>query len=238
MEIKVNAIVIKAVDYKDSDRILTLYSLEYGKIVAGIKGVRKSGAKLKFASEPFCFAEYILVEKGGRLTVKNASYIDTFYNLRLSMEKYYTASVILDFLNLLTEEKVQDTSTFKVALDGIKNICYGDDERQFLAQFLLSIVSALGYGIENSVCHDCKCVVDRRVFFCFSTAEFSCEECRKEGFTEIMLSTYLAFCALKNGQKIEDKSAVDKVIKFLLYYLNVKTEVRLKSGEELFKLDE
>ena len=59
MEVKVNALVIKAVDYKDNDRILTLYSLEKGKITAGIKGVKKAGAKLKFASEPFCFSEYV-----------------------------------------------------------------------------------------------------------------------------------------------------------------------------------
>ena len=56
MEVKVNAIVIRAIDYKDNDRILTLYSLEKGKITAGIKGVKKAGAKLKFASEHFFFA--------------------------------------------------------------------------------------------------------------------------------------------------------------------------------------
>ena len=78
MEVKVNAIVIRAVDYKDNDRILTLYSLEKGKITAGIKGVKKAGAKLKFASEPFCFAEYILAEKNGRYTVTGASYYEIF----------------------------------------------------------------------------------------------------------------------------------------------------------------
>ena len=53
MDIVINAIVLKSVDYKDNDKILTLYSPEKGKITAGIKGVKKSGAKLKFASEPF-----------------------------------------------------------------------------------------------------------------------------------------------------------------------------------------
>ena len=85
MEVKVNAIVIRAVDYKDNDRILTLYSLEKGKITAGIKGVKKAGAKLKFASEPFCFAEYILAEKNGRYTVTSASYYESFYDLRLNL---------------------------------------------------------------------------------------------------------------------------------------------------------
>ena len=62
MEVKVNALVIKSVDYKDNDKILTLYSLENGKITTNIKGVKRAGAKLKFASDPFCFCEYILQE--------------------------------------------------------------------------------------------------------------------------------------------------------------------------------
>ena len=66
MEIIVNAIVLKTVDYKDNDKILTLYSLEKGIITAGIKGVKKSGAKLKFASEPFAFCEYVLAQKGDK----------------------------------------------------------------------------------------------------------------------------------------------------------------------------
>ena len=80
MEIKVNALVIKAIDYKENDKILTLYSLEKGRLSANIKGVKKPKAKLKFASEPFCFAEFILAEKLGKYTVINASYKNSFYN--------------------------------------------------------------------------------------------------------------------------------------------------------------
>ena len=88
MEIIVNALVLRAVDYKDNDKILTLYSLERGKITAGIKGVKKSGAKLKFASEPFAFCEFVLAEKQGRYTVIGATYIDSFFSLRTSLIKY------------------------------------------------------------------------------------------------------------------------------------------------------
>ena len=56
MEEKLNALMLRGVDYKDNDKMLTLYSLERGLVSAGIKGVKKAGAKLKFASQPFCFA--------------------------------------------------------------------------------------------------------------------------------------------------------------------------------------
>ena len=60
MELIVNGLMLKSADYKENDKILTLLTAEKGKITAGIKGVRKAKAKLKFAAQPFCFAEYVL----------------------------------------------------------------------------------------------------------------------------------------------------------------------------------
>ena len=116
MEIKVNALVTRAIEYKDNDKILTLYSYEKGKITAGIKGVKKSGAKLKFASEPFCFAEFILANKGERNTVINATFIDSFYNLRTSLLKYYSSSVIAETVNLLVEQEIRDENLFNLII--------------------------------------------------------------------------------------------------------------------------
>ena len=53
MEIKTEAIVLHTVDYKDNDKLLTLFSPTLGKITAGIRGVKKPTAKLAFAAQPF-----------------------------------------------------------------------------------------------------------------------------------------------------------------------------------------
>ncbi len=45
--------MLRATDYLENDKILTLLTAEKGKITAGIKGVKKAGAKLKFAAQPF-----------------------------------------------------------------------------------------------------------------------------------------------------------------------------------------
>ena len=234
MEVKVNAFVIKSIDYKESDKLLTLYSLESGKITASIKGVKKSGAKLKFASEPFCFAEYILAEKSGRYTVINASHIDSFYNLRLNLKKYYACAVIGEILNLFAEPDVSDKSLFTLSINAIKEICYGFEELNALASFLYGVINALGYGVLDKTCYSCQSVIKGRVFFRFKDGLFSCKDCQAEDFNEIKEQTYNAFLNLANGVKNSElESSQVYLIKFLLYFLNYKTDVKLKSGEAL-----
>ena len=96
MEIKTEAIVVKAIDYKDSDKLLTLFSPTLGKITAGIKGVKKPKAKLAFCAQPFCFAEYVLAEKEGRYTVTSAYLHEGFFELRLDVMKYYAGAAAVE----------------------------------------------------------------------------------------------------------------------------------------------
>ena len=40
-QIKFTGIVLKSVDYKEKDKLLTIFSLELGKITATLKGVKQ-----------------------------------------------------------------------------------------------------------------------------------------------------------------------------------------------------
>ncbi len=239
MEIKVNALVTRAIDYKDNDKILTLYSLEKGKITVNIKGVKKPKAKLKFASEPFCFAEFILAEKSGRYTVINATYLDSFYNLRLDLNKYYLSACVSDVVNNLIEEGIADAYLFSSIITTVKNICYQGGEKLSLAFFLYKIAEYLGYGINDTNCASCGEDIKGRVFFNYVDADFSCSECRTEAYSEITNDTYVAFKSIKDGDfntvyfKEVSPTKLNKLLKFLLHYLSVKTEVKLKSSTSL-----
>ena len=238
MEIKVNAIVIKAIDYKENDKILTLYSLEKGKITCGIKGVKKSGAKLKFASEPFCFAEYILAKKGDRYTVINVTHIDSFYNLRTNLEKYYTGEVVLETINSLTEQETPDANLFSLIITTIKNICYNQNEKAILSKYLHNLVELNGYGINSVNCHLCGEDIDGRVFFRFSDATFACYECYSETYREIKKETYTCLNYIRNNTfeqlaRNTEKQSYETLLKFLFYYIYVKTDIKIKTADML-----
>ena len=236
MEVIVNAIVLKAVDYKDNDKILTLYSLEKGKITAGIKGVKKSGAKLKFASEPFAFCEYVLAEKQGRYTVIGATYLDSFFSLRTSLIKYYASAVVGEALNRLTVENEPDSSLFSSTINAVKKINYQDNELISLAKYLIMLTELVGYKIQKTECAGCEDDITGRVFFSTRNAEFYCEACRPDGAIEITLETYNALKTLSDSHddavEIFIPSAL-KLLKFLFYYIEIKTETKLVSGVSL-----
>ena len=241
MEIIVNAIVLKAVDYKDNDKILTLFSLEKGKITAGIKGVKKSGAKLKFASEPLAFCEYVLAEKNGRYTVTGATYIDSFFNLRLDLLKYYSSAVVADSLNALVTEGEADSNLFSLAINVIKSINYQSEELKALSYYLLNLSEILGYQIQSLNCLGCGEEISGRVFFSPTFAEFYCFNCKDEKAIEITLETYNGLQKIINANldsvlKSElTKTQQVKLIKFLFYYIQTKTDSNLKTAVSLIE---
>ncbi|MBR6737264.1 MAG: DNA repair protein RecO [Clostridia bacterium] len=235
MEYIVNALMIRASDYKDNDKILTLYSLEKGKISSGIKGVKKAGAKLKFASEPFCFAEYVLAEKSGRFTIIGASHLDSFYNLRLDMLKYYCSAVVLETINALVPENEPDAQLFALVIETAKKLNYEKSELITLCRYLLNLIDMLGYKIGTLTCQGCGDFINGRVFFNPQTAEFSCLSCRENGFMEITPETYNALNALNesSGEVFIESASLLKLLRFLFFYLNVTTSTNLKSATSL-----
>ena len=239
MEIKVNALVTRAIEYKDNDKILTLYSYEKGKITAGIKGVKKSGAKLKFASEPFCFAEFILANKGERNTVINATHIDSFYNLRTNILKYYVSNVVSETINAILEQEVSDAELFDLVINTVKYICYGENEKAILCKYLYLFSKYNGYQIQETSCCGCGDDILGRVFFNVNNATFSCESCKDSTFMEITSETYdtLKLIESLSFEQIASRKEVincDKLLKFLFFYLNAKTDVKLVSSDMVF----
>ena len=139
MEFKTDALVLKATDYKENDKLLTLFTPSKGKVTAGIRGVRKRGAKLSFAAQPFCFSEYVLAEKGGRYTVTAAYLYDGFYSLRTDIARYYAACSVLEICNALLVEEGESEAVFIAAVEALKGLALTEgDAAELLLSFSLT----------------------------------------------------------------------------------------------------
>ena len=78
MEQNVKGIIIKLIDYKEADKLASIFSLENGVITAKFAGVKRDKAKFKATAQPFTFADFNLIEKQSHLTVTGAEVIDNF----------------------------------------------------------------------------------------------------------------------------------------------------------------
>jgi len=146
MEFTDDALVLRTTNYGESDRMVTLLSAGHGKISAAMKGVRKAGAKLNFASQPFCFAEYTLAERAGRHTVTGASLYDGFYSLREDVAKYYAGACVLEACDSLLLEGMPAGRLLVEAVGALNEIC--SDDEYALVRFLCTALGMAGYPIE------------------------------------------------------------------------------------------
>lgn len=238
MEIKVNALALKSVDYKENDKMLTLFSVEKGLLSAGIKGVKRAGAKLRFCAQPFCFAEYVLKVNGERSTVIGATEIESFYNVRLDVLNYYAGSAVLEFLIKQCAFNESNQPLFIHTIKYLKKLAFGDIKAKHnLIQFLVKALDLIGYGFTFKSCINCNGELNghERCFFDFEKGGAVCEKCAHDGSREIMLSTMLKLFDVVLDLQVEDEY-LNRILKFLNYYIEYKTGEKITCINELIKL--
>lgn len=236
MEEKLSGIIVGGVNYGESDKILNIFTLEQGMVSAKIKGVKKAGAKLKFASEPFCFAEYVFSKTGDRRTVIGASLIDSFYPLREDVYKFYAGSVILEFIRKFQKENIVSKPLFNLMIEALKDITYGETDYKYsLVKFLVNALEEIGYALDFSGCFECGCELKDRVFFDYNYGGFFCDECKTDKCREINYSTYKTILKVVSHEHAEPENLV-KCLRLINFYIENKPEEKIKTLTELLNL--
>lgn len=155
MLIEVNALVIRTVDLSESDRLLSLYSAEKGKISAVAKGVRSLKNKAMFGGQLFCYSRFILYRKGDKFWVREAELIEHFYDIRLSLQRTALASYVCDLLSD-TATAEPDPSLMRLSLNTLHAIATDKyDITLVKAAFEFRVAAQLGFMPDISACADC-----------------------------------------------------------------------------------
>ena len=236
MEKVINALVLRAVDYRENDKILTLLSATEGKISVGAKGVKKSGAKLSFAAQPFCFAEFVIASKGERNTLVQASMIDSFYELRTDIEKLYAASAVVEICDRLLFEEDESEALLIMAVRALKDMCSGDP-CLCLCTFIIGSLDLAGYMLSFDGCFVCGEKIGEKLFFDLETGGFTCSECAIGLGTR--RSTYDALLC-SAGYDVEESKLTSegkrRAVKLLHAYMQKKTGEVFPALEQFLKM--
>lgn len=101
----VNALVIHRTNLGESDRILTLFTKEEGKLAVVAKGSRKPTSKFCGASELFTLSRQLLAT-GKTLDILNqCEILNTFPSLRFDLDRLARATYFCELLDRLTLER-------------------------------------------------------------------------------------------------------------------------------------
>ncbi len=184
-------VVLKAIDFSESDKIITILTPLHGRITAILKGVKKVTAKMKFASQPFCFAQFKLVGRGEIPTVAGATEIENFFDITQDYNTMIAGSAILEMADAASVIDEPSNLLFSGLVHALKTLATMDaDPNVVLMRFALGVFKISGYGMNLRTCKTCgKPLNSDIVRFDVDTGEFVCVHCCKNRYIPVSSRT-------------------------------------------------
>ncbi|MEN3014184.1 MAG: DNA repair protein RecO [Endomicrobiia bacterium] len=249
----VRGFVLDRKNTAEYDKLVTIYTLEYGKIKVFFKSVNKLTSKFISSTEIATELELQI------LHTKNINYGEIFrfaggrvlnYNqsLRENLEIYKYTAKVLELVNALTMEGAKDESKYFLVKRILEVLpLYKNYEILYLA-FVFRFIKLCGYMPEIKKCVKCG----RRLFheesnnkneiYCFDFIEKGiicsiCEKSLRIVNSKMFVSFDLLFTLHKffklNAEEVNllnvDKKTLDEILKFTFIYLQDFLHIPLKT---------
>lgn len=150
------AIVLQRSDYRENDRILTLFSPELGRVDALCRGCRKPKSPLMAASELFTLGEYVLYTGRGKEMVQSCNVIESFYPLRTDYERLRHAALLATACLKAIQPGEEAGHLFILLARSLRRLAYEEIPVEAVSTaFLLHFVTLAGFKPRLNHCSRC-----------------------------------------------------------------------------------
>jgi len=174
----VNAIVLRRTDLGEKDRILTIFTREFGKLSAVAKGARRPGSKLSGTSEPFVYGKIMLASGRDLDVVTQAEIKESFPHIRAEIHAVAYGVYFLELVDRFVEDRQPNLDLFDALLSALYVLENGTDPELTARFFELRLLSILGYEPQFDSCLRCGRMVEReRIAFSPSLGGIICGKC-------------------------------------------------------------
>ena len=221
MQLEVKGLVIRSVDIKETDRLITIFTEEMGVVSALARGARSLKSRKMSSTMQFCYSSFILYKQGDKFWIKEASLIESFFDIRKSIEGLALANYITEVLSDVTITE-PDNALLRLSLNSLYAIASGKYEiEKIKAVFEVRAASILGFMPDVISCRNC----DEKLgdfFFDIMDGSIECQKCKREAELkrELPLSPHESriICILSEGAKMAlgyaIHSPLDKLFSF------------------------
>lgn len=119
MHITTKALVLREVDYKESDKILTLFTQDQGKLTASARGCRKKGSAIAAGCQLLAWSEMVLYDYQGRWSVKEAATLRLFQGVREDIGRLALGCYFAEVAELLAVEGEEAPELLSLTLNSL-----------------------------------------------------------------------------------------------------------------------
>ncbi len=194
--LKTEGIVLKSFNYKENERICTLYTEDAGLISLIMKGIGPKKSELLTLSTPFSRAEFVYIKtKSDLFRYYDGSILDNHMLLRLNLDHLKAAAELTNSICLSQLPLKPDPLIYALLRSFLKQIVHFKDPSSLVSSFYLKLLK-----------HEGVLALDKNAFF---------QEVEKEICLKLILETQFSELQ-KIYVSVELKRKIEHLFKELL----------------------
>ena len=182
MHSNTKALVLRGVDYKETDKILTLLTPLDGKVTASARGSRKRGSALAAAAQLLTYSDMVLYEYQGRWSVKEAAVERQFRGVSQDVERLSLGCYFAEVTELLAVEGLPAQELMSLILNSLHVLDKLPDKPLELVKtaFEWKVMCLAGYEPIVDACAACGVEQPEQARFHLREGVLHCAACRGE----------------------------------------------------------
>lgn len=202
MIVKTQAVVLQARKFRESSRIVTLYTREYGKIGVMARGVVRPKSKYGPSLQPMSYITVVIYRKEGRelQNLSVAEPVERFGVLTSSLERMTAGMAIVEIVNAVMHDEDRNEPLFDAVITALELLNREEADPSLVhAWFLIQLATQLGYAIRTDTCGICDepLVTDGIVPYSLSVGAPLCAEHRESlAHRPLPADAFVLLCAL------------------------------------------
>jgi DNA repair protein RecO len=218
---EVTGLVIREISLGESDKILTILTPDLGKITVYANGVRKYKNPNLNSAQLFCLSEFIVNKRGDRFWLKESNVIESFHDIRLSLNKSALAQYIVDVVGDVCLEGEPEETMLRLTLNTLYMLIKsGRPDIHVKAVYELRTAANLGFLPDLIYCNKCGKYETDYMYFNVMNAVLLCENCIDESSGGTNYDEMESFICDKEGTSMIIKQlplAVVKAMRHVVY---------------------
>jgi DNA repair protein RecO (recombination protein O) len=190
-----HAFVIRSLNYGESDKIITFFTRDFGKLKGIAKGARRSKKRFQNVLGLFSHLRLIFFDREGMglVRVESGDLLHIFPKIREDLKKIYYGNYYLEMVNEMAGEREANPEVFDLLFSFLSDLDMMAPEEELLRMFEIRMLSLFGYRPHLIRCGLCKRDWEElkeipAAFFSFEKGTLVCGKCAKNGEGLIPLS--------------------------------------------------
>lgn len=152
---KCEGIVIRTTDYGETNKIVTLYTREWGKIGVMARGAKKTNSRLAAITQIFTYGHFLVQTGSGLGGLQQGEMASSMRAIREDIFLTAYASYIVELTDKSTEEKKSNPFLFELLLQTLQFINEGYDQEILTNIYEMKMLNGLGLYPILDRCANC-----------------------------------------------------------------------------------